>query len=133
MQSAGMFSLAGTLAVCLVLASFAAAQVGLTQLSEDTFTNNSSQHATEVEPGAFTWGATTVTAFQVARGLRRRRRRYRLRDYYGWGRALDEWISAGDHNFSRQRDVSGSQRRGGRIRRAAWGVADFDSAESATA
>ncbi len=56
-----------TLAVCLALASFAPAQVGLTQLSEDTFTNNSSQHATEVEPGAFTWGSTIVTAFQVAR------------------------------------------------------------------
>jgi hypothetical protein len=41
--------------------------VSLTQLSEDTFTNASSQHATEVEPGAFTWGSTTVTAFQVAR------------------------------------------------------------------
>ncbi len=56
-----------TLAVCLASASFAPAQVSLTQLSEDTFTNASSQHATEVEPGAFTWGSTTVTAFQVAR------------------------------------------------------------------
>jgi hypothetical protein len=45
----------------------AAAQVSLTQLSADTFTNNTSQHATEVEPGAFTWGSTIVTAFQVAR------------------------------------------------------------------
>jgi hypothetical protein len=56
-----------TLAVCLAQASIAVAQVTLTQLSEDTFTNNSSQHATEVEPGAFTWGSTTVTTFQVAR------------------------------------------------------------------
>jgi len=56
-----------TLAVCLAFASIASAQVSLTQLSEDTFTNASSQHATEVEPGAFTWGSTTVTAFQVAR------------------------------------------------------------------
>ena len=56
-----------TLAACLVLASISAAQVSLTQLSQDTFTNNSSQHATEVEPSAFTWGSTTVTAFQVAR------------------------------------------------------------------
>jgi hypothetical protein len=55
------------LAVCLTQASVAVAQVSLTQLSEDTFTNNSSQHATEVEPSAFTWGSTTVTAFQVAR------------------------------------------------------------------
>ncbi len=56
-----------TLAVCLAFASMASAQVSLTQLSEDTFTNASSQHATEVEPGAFTWGSTIVTAFQVAR------------------------------------------------------------------
>jgi hypothetical protein len=56
-----------TLAACLALVSMASAQISLTQLSEDTFTNNSSQHATEVEPSAFTWGATTVTAFQVAR------------------------------------------------------------------
>lgn len=47
--------------------SSASAQVSLVQLSEDTFTNPSSQHMTEVEPGAFTWGSTIVTAFQVAR------------------------------------------------------------------
>jgi hypothetical protein len=55
------------LAVCFALTSIAPAQVSLTQLSEDTFTNGSSQHMTEVEPGAFTWGSTIVTAFQVAR------------------------------------------------------------------
>jgi len=52
--------------VALVVAS-ASAQVSLVQLSEDTFTNTSSQHMTEVEPGAFTWGSTIVTAFQVGR------------------------------------------------------------------
>src|SRR5437868_4105630 len=41
--------------------------VALTQLSSDTFTNSSSQHATEVEPGAFAFGSTIVTAFQVGR------------------------------------------------------------------
>jgi hypothetical protein len=40
---------------------------GLTQLSSDAFTNSSSQHATEVEPGAFAFGTTIVTGFQVAR------------------------------------------------------------------
>jgi hypothetical protein len=54
-------------AVVPALSAMAAGQVSLTQLSEDTFTNNTSQHATEVEPGAFTWGSTIVTAFQVAR------------------------------------------------------------------
>ncbi|PYX28568.1 MAG: exo-alpha-sialidase [Acidobacteria bacterium] len=56
-----------TIAICFALASFAAAQVGLIQLSEDTFSNTSSQHATEVEPSAFTWGSTIVAGFQVAR------------------------------------------------------------------
>jgi hypothetical protein len=45
----------------------AAAQIALTQLSQDSFTNTSSQHATEVEPGSFAYGSTIVTAFQVAR------------------------------------------------------------------
>ncbi len=53
----------------LVFAAFAQAeaQVSLTQLSDDTFTDTPSQHETEVEPGAFTYGSTIVTAFQVAR------------------------------------------------------------------
>ncbi len=37
------------------------------QLSQDSFTNQSSQHMTEVEPGAFASGPTIVTAFQVGR------------------------------------------------------------------
>lgn len=41
--------------------------VALTKLSTDTFTNSQSQHATEVEPGAFAFGSTIVTAFQVGR------------------------------------------------------------------
>jgi hypothetical protein len=51
----------------MVFAVFAQAQVTLTQLSEDTFTDSPSQHDTEVEPGTFTYGSTIVTAFQVAR------------------------------------------------------------------
>ena len=46
---------------------FAQAQVTLTQLSEDTFTDSPSQHDTEVEPGTFSYGSTIVSAFQVAR------------------------------------------------------------------
>jgi hypothetical protein len=51
----------------MVLTAYAPAQVSLTQLSEDTFTDSPSQHATEVEPGTYSWGSTIVTAFQVAR------------------------------------------------------------------
>jgi hypothetical protein len=39
----------------------------LVQLSQDPFVNSQSQHQTEVEPGAFAYGNTIVTAFQVAR------------------------------------------------------------------
>ena len=48
-------------------ASDPAATVPLTQLSSDTFTNASSQHATEVEPGSYSFGTTIITSFQVAR------------------------------------------------------------------
>ena len=51
----------------VILTAFAPAQVPLVQLSQDTFTNQSSQHQSEVEPGAFSHGSTIVTAFQVAR------------------------------------------------------------------
>jgi hypothetical protein len=50
-----------------MFAQSALGQVALTQLSQDTFTDTASQHASEVEPGAFTWGSTIVTGFQVAR------------------------------------------------------------------
>jgi Neuraminidase (sialidase) len=39
----------------------------LVRLSADTFTNSTSQHATEVEPDSFAWGQTIVAAFQVGR------------------------------------------------------------------
>ena len=37
------------------------------KLSIDTFTNSTSQHATEVEPGSFSFGSTVITSFQVGR------------------------------------------------------------------
>jgi len=43
------------------------ATVPLVQLSSDRFTNLSSQHATEVEPGSFSFGPTIITSFQVGR------------------------------------------------------------------
>src|SRR5260370_34801414 len=51
----------------MVFTAFAQAQVSLTQLSEDTFTDTPSQHATEVEPSTFSYGSTIVSAFQVVR------------------------------------------------------------------
>lgn len=47
--------------------SIAHANVTLTQLSTDPFTNSSSQHATEVEPDTFSFGSTIVEAQQTGR------------------------------------------------------------------
>jgi BNR repeat-like domain len=54
-------------AALLVLAAPARANVALTQVSADPFTNATSQHATEVEPDTFAFGSTVVAAFQVGR------------------------------------------------------------------
>jgi len=45
----------------------AQANVALTQLSTDPFTNTTSQHQTEVEPDTFSSGSTIVSAFQTGR------------------------------------------------------------------
>src|SRR6478736_355775 len=54
-------------AAVLAAAPSAMANVPLTQVSADPFTNSTSQHATEVEPDTFANGATVVGAFQVGR------------------------------------------------------------------
>jgi hypothetical protein len=61
--------LLSALAVAAVLAASppAMANVPLTQVSADPYTNSTSQHATEVEPDTFANGATVVGAFQVGR------------------------------------------------------------------
>ncbi len=48
-------------------AGTAQADVALTRVSADPFTNASSQHATEVEPDTFAFGSTVVAAYQVGR------------------------------------------------------------------
>src|ERR1700736_3939605 len=59
--------LATLIASALVLVGPASAQVALTRLSADPFTNTSSQHATQVEPDTFAFGSTIVAAFQSGR------------------------------------------------------------------
>ena len=54
-------------ALLLLLAGPARANVPLTQISHDSFVNTTSQHATEVEPDTFSNGNTVVAAFQVGR------------------------------------------------------------------
>jgi len=53
------------LVTLLFFAVTAAAQIPLTQISNDTFTNTSSQHETEVEPASYSVGGTIVSVFQV--------------------------------------------------------------------
>jgi hypothetical protein len=57
------------LAAALTLVSTTAvyANVALTQVSSDPFTNSNSQHRTEVEPDTFTFGNTIVSVFQTGR------------------------------------------------------------------
>jgi hypothetical protein len=54
-------------ALVVLAASPALANVALTQVSSDPFTNPTSQHRTEVEPDTFAFGTTMVSAFQVGR------------------------------------------------------------------
>ena len=51
----------------LTTAGVASANVPLTTVSTDSFTNATSQHRTEVEPDTFAWGSRIVSAFQVGR------------------------------------------------------------------
>ena len=55
------------LAFSVILTQTAAAQILLNQVSTDTFTNGTSQHATEVEPDTFAFGSTIVATFQMGR------------------------------------------------------------------
>ncbi|MFZ0705884.1 MAG: sialidase family protein [Candidatus Korobacteraceae bacterium] len=63
----------GSFLLLFIVFSFASVTSGfaqsanLVQLSFDNFNNGTSQHQSEVEPGAFASGNTIVTAFQVAR------------------------------------------------------------------
>ncbi len=59
-----------TLVALLVAVSssiVASANVALTPISSDPYTNTTSQHATEVEPDSFAYGSTIVMATQVGR------------------------------------------------------------------
>jgi hypothetical protein len=71
MVRSGTLRLAGFLAALVVVVLAAAAPVGanvpLTRVSADPFTNGTSQHATEVEPDTFASGSTVLATYQVGR------------------------------------------------------------------
>jgi hypothetical protein len=54
-------------AIVLFAGSTAYANVTVTQVSHDIYTDAQAQHNTEVEPDTFTFGSTIVSAFQVGR------------------------------------------------------------------
>src|SRR5262244_1949566 len=54
-------------AALLLAATTAYANVTVTQVSSDPFTDAQAQHRTEVEPDTYTFGTTIVSAFQVGR------------------------------------------------------------------
>src|SRR5437763_3594609 len=60
-------ALAAAVAAFLVTAGVAGANVPLTMVSSDPYTNTTSQHATELEPDTFAYGGTVVATFQVGR------------------------------------------------------------------
>src|SRR5204863_9084160 len=60
----GVFVVLAGLSIAVGVAS---ANVSLTKVSADPFTNPSSQHATEVEPDTFAFGSTVLATYQVGR------------------------------------------------------------------
>jgi hypothetical protein len=54
-------------AILLLMTTPAAANVAVTQVSNDPYTDTQAQHQTEVEPDTFQYGSTIVSAFQTGR------------------------------------------------------------------
>lgn len=62
-----LMAVPATLTLVLATGSPAYANVTVTQVSQDIFTDTQAQHNTEVEPDTFASGSTIVSAFQVGR------------------------------------------------------------------
>ncbi len=67
LRISGVTAVVAAVAAVLIAVVGAQANVSLTRVSADPFTNATSQHATEVEPDTFANGGTVVAAFQVGR------------------------------------------------------------------
>lgn len=63
----GLLAVPAALALTLATSTSAYANVTVTQVSQDIFTDTQAQHNTEVEPDTFASGSTIVSAFQVGR------------------------------------------------------------------
>ena len=62
-----LVAVASGLSAAALLAGAASANVTLTQVSSDPYTNSTSQHAAQVEPDSFAYGNTIVAAAQTGR------------------------------------------------------------------
>src|SRR5437870_11129452 len=63
----GIVGLVGAVWAALAPAAPATANVSITKISSDPFTNTTSFHKTQVEPDTFAWGTTIVATFQTGR------------------------------------------------------------------
>src|SRR6266498_5058410 len=61
------FVVASVVGALVLAPAVASANVAVTQVSTDPFTDAQAQHRTEVEPDTFAFGNTIVSAFQVGR------------------------------------------------------------------
>jgi hypothetical protein len=64
---AAALAVPAALAALLFTTTTAYANVALTQVSTDPYTDTQAQHHTEVEPDTYAFGSTIVSAFQVGR------------------------------------------------------------------
>jgi hypothetical protein len=62
-----LIAIASSLTLTLLLPLSALANVALTQISTDTYTNTTSQHKTQVEPDTFSFGSTIVSVQRTGR------------------------------------------------------------------
>jgi hypothetical protein len=62
-----LFAVGAASALALLSTIGVSANVALTQISSDPYTNSTSQHHTQVEPDTFSFGNTIVSAFQEGR------------------------------------------------------------------
>src|SRR5262249_20695414 len=63
----GITAVALAVGSTLALATNAFANVALTKVSHDPYTNTNAYHSTQVEPDTFAWGNTIVAVFQTGR------------------------------------------------------------------
>jgi hypothetical protein len=67
MKAYRLFAVGAASALTLLSTIGVSANVPLTQISSDPFTNSSSQHATQVEPDTYSFGSTIVSTLQSGR------------------------------------------------------------------